>query len=534
MEAALPALRGLPAGPGRVGRLGAGVAGLAGWRRRGLAFGLGALAALALPPVHLLPVLLLAFPGLVWLCDGADSRRAAFGAGFWFGSGWFVVGLYWISHALLTDPARFGWMIPFAVFGLSGLLAAFVGLATLLVHLLKLRGPAAIPALAAAWTVSEWLRSWVLTGFPWNPLGSVWDVSAAMLQLGALAGVFGLSLLTALAAMLPAVLAYPLAPRVKAAALAVACLLPLAAFAGGAARLAAAPPAGAEAVPGLRLRLVQAAIDQAHKWREELRQRNLETHVELSRSPGFDAVTHVVWPETAAAFFLDLDAPRRALAARAAPPGGLLLTGAPRITPEGVEPFQVWNSLMAVDDQARMAGIYDKVHLVPFGEYVPLRKLLPIAKVTHGATDFSPGPGLRTLDLPGLPPFSTLICYEAIFPGAVVGAGQPRPAWLLTITNDGWFGMSAGPYQHLAAARMRAIEEGLPMVRAANTGISAVFDAYGREMGRLPLGVRGVLDADLPKPVPGSTIFGSYGNLLPLAAAALLLMVSLRLRKFSG
>ncbi|MBF0394337.1 MAG: apolipoprotein N-acyltransferase, partial [Alphaproteobacteria bacterium] len=215
-------------------------------------------------------------------------------------------------------------------------------------------------------------------------------------------------------------------------------------------------------------------------------------------------------------------------AAAAVPPGGLLLTGAPRATPPG-EPFRVWNSLVVIDERAGVAGIYDKVHLVPFGEYVPLRGVLPIAKLTHGSTDFSSGGALATLDLPGLPPVGPLICYEAIFPGRVTAADR-RPAWLLNVTNDGWFGISAGPHQHLASARLRAIEEGLPMVRAANTGISAVADGHGRVVATLGLGERGVLDAPLPNDL-SPTPYARLGDTVPLSVAALLAALSLLTRR---
>lgn len=501
---------------------------LTGWRRRLALFVLGALAALALPPVHALPVLLLAFPALVWMLEAAASRRAAFGAGWWWAMGWFSAGLYWISNALLTDPARFGWMIPFAIFGLSGLLAAFVGLATLAVHLSRVGGLGRVLLLASAWTVAEWLKSWVLTGFPWNPLGSVWDIAPVMLQLGSVVGIWGLSLLTAMAVMAPALLAEPLSPRGRAVILALTAGIPLALLGFGQVRLAGAPAAGQpdSMVPGIRLRLVQASLPQANKWRDDLREGNLREHVALSRSAGFESVTTVVWPETAASYFLDMDTLHREVVAAAAPLGGMVLTGAPRITPRDIQPFQVWNSLFAITSGAEVAGVYDKVHLVPFGEYVPFRAILPIAKITHGGTDFSAGPGPRTLDLPGLPPVSPLICYEAIFPGALVARDQKRPDWLLNVTNDGWFGLSAGPHQHLAASRMRAIEEGLPMVRAANTGISAVIDGHGREIARLGLGERGVVDAPLPRPA-GLTPYGRFGD----AFALLLLLACLGLSR---
>jgi apolipoprotein N-acyltransferase len=504
------------------------LAALSGWRRRLTLVGLGALGALALPPLSLLPVLLLSLPALVWLFDAAPTRRAAFGVGWWWGCGWFIVGLYWISYALLVDAAKFGWMIPFAVFGLSGLLAVFMGAATLAARLVGARGTGRVAVLAALWTLAEWLRSWMLTGFPWNSLGSVWDVSLPVLQVGAFGGLWGLSLLTALAAMAPALLADQPSPRRLALVGLLSVLLPLAAWGGGSLRLALVPPAET----GLTLRVVQPHIPQGTKWMEGRREGHLFDAVALSRGTSLDGIKAVIWPEAAAPFFLNLDDAHRAYAALAAPPDGLLLTGALRISPRGEDPFRLWNSLYAIAPGGPIVALFDKAHLVPFGEYVPLRWLLPITKITNGSTDFTPGPGPRTLDLPGLPPVAPLICYEAIFPGQVVGRDQPRPDWILNITDDGWFGLSAGPYQHLAAARLRGIEEGLPLVRAANTGISAVFDPLGREVARLGLGERGSFDVVLPRPV-AITPYGRWGDSLPLALVLACFAAGLAFRKAS-
>lgn len=526
--AAPMAARAVPGGAGGLGAAARRLSALAGWRRRLALVLLGALAALALPPVGWVPVLLVCIPGLVWMLDASASRRAAFGTGWWWGLGWFAAGLYWIANALLIEPEKFGWMIPFATLGLSALLACFTGIATAAARWLPARGVGRVFALAGSWTVMEWVRGWALTGFPWNPLGSVWDAAAPVLQAGSVVGVFGLSLFTMLVFGLPAVLTDFSPRRVRWGAVALSLGLLLAAGLTGWMRLQAVPAAD---VAGIRFRLVQAAIAQAHQWRDDLRQSQLLAHMDLSKGPGYDSVTHVVWPETAAPYVLDMDDLHRTLAASVVPPGGLLLTGAPRVTAQGVQPFQVWNSLMAIDGAGLLHGVYDKAHLVPFGEYVPLRAVLPIDKITRGGTDFSAGPGPRTLDLPGLPPVSPLICYEAIFPGAAVGRDQQRPGWLLTVTNDGWFGHSAGPYQHLAAGRMRAVEEGLPLVRAANSGVSAVFDPLGRERARLELGVTGVVDAALPEALP-PTFFARFGNAVPLALAMLsILCASLPGRK---
>lgn len=516
-------LRGSPSRAGAWGGLASRAAGSTGWRRGLLLALLGALATLALPPLGALPVLLPSLCGLVWVLEGARSRWSAFGAGWLWAWAWYAIGFYWIGNAMLVDPDKFAWMIPFATLGLGAVQAVFIGLATLVTHLTRTDGVARILVLAGAWTVMEWVRAWFLTGFPWNPLGSVWDAVPAVLQLASLAGVYGLCAFTILVFALPAALADFLSRRQRRLVLAAVALLLGGGFAFGQARLNAHPT---EMVPGIKLRLVQAAIAQRHMWREDLRQSQLLEHVDLSRGPGFDSITHVVWPETAAPFFLDLDGRSRTIAAMAAPVGGALLTGAPRITPQGVEPLQLWNSLMAIDGAGQVLGRYDKVHLVPFGEYVPLRGLLPITKLTAGGTDFSAGAGLRTLDIPGLPPLGPFICYESVFAGEVVGRDQKRPEWLLTVTNDGWFGKSAGPHQHLAAGRMRAVEEGLPLVRSANTGISAVLDPLGRELSRLDLGQRGIMDTGLPKPVP-PTPYGRWGNTVPLSGACALLLLGI-------
>jgi apolipoprotein N-acyltransferase len=253
-------------------------------------------------------------------------------------------------------------------------------------------------------------------------------------------------------------------------------------------------------------------------------------HIELSRRPGFDSRTHVIWPETAVPYFLSRQPDLRGVLARAAPAGGALLTGAPRMSEQGGGRV-FHNSLVALGPDGRTLGSYDKVHLVPFGEYVPLRQYLPLPKLTQGASDFTPGDGHDALEIESLPPFSVLICYEAIFPDEVVKPGT-RPAWLLNVTNDAWFGVSSGPHQHLASARLRAIEQGMPLVRAANTGISAIVDPWGRTLKRLDLQRVGILDGPLPQAIQGRTPYARFGDLPILLLSFGVLAIGLILRRF--
>jgi apolipoprotein N-acyltransferase len=278
----------------------------------------------------------------------------------------------------------------------------------------------------------------------------------------------------------------------------------------------------------VRLRIVQANIPQRQKWIPELRAGHLQRQRAMSRqsSPNSSArpPTHVIWPETAAPFFLSDNDAARGAAAVAAPSGGALITGAPR---RGDGNF--WNAAHVITGDGRIVASYDKAHLVPFGEYVPLRGILPLDKVVPGQGDFSAGAGRQTLAVPGLPPVSPLICYEAIFPGAVARR-DARPGWLLNLTNDAWFGTFAGPQQHFAIAATRAVEEGLPLVRAANTGISAVVDPYGRPVAMLGLGVEGVIDSGLPRALPTLTPYARSGNVVPAGLLGLIALLVVALR----
>jgi len=515
----------IPAAPAQLAALR--LAELQGVRRYGAAFLLGVLAAAALPPVDMTPVLVLSFVGFVWLFDGAQGSREAFGIGWCFGLGFFVAGLYWLAAALFVDIAKFWWLTPFALLGVPAILAIYTGGATLGAHWicrrLRWRGVSRALALAAFWCGAEWLRGHLLTELPWNLTGYAWSGafpgSLAMLQVTSVVGIYGLSLLTVTAAVLPATLGdlggrrWP--PLMAAAALIAAC------FAFGWARLDAVGVPGTQ--PGVRIRLVQPSVPQTLKNNPGERLANFRRQLALSRGPADigDPFNVLIWPEASAPPFLDRDAAARTAIAELLPATGLALVGSDRSDPPPGPLEHFWNGMVAIDHAGQIQGVYDKAHLVPFGEYVPFRGVLPMDKITPGTVDFSAGPGPRTLHLPGLPPVSPLICFEVIFPGAVIDPAD-RPQWLLAISNDAWYGFTSGPFQHFAIARVRAIEEGLPVVRAANNGVSGLIDPLGRVVQRLTLDVVGNLDVPLPRALP-PTLYEQLGDAFFFAGLPVLL-----------
>ena len=476
------------------------------WRRRGAAVLLGAFGALAFAPVHAVPAMLVSLVGVFWLIQGSSTRKAAFGIAWFWGFGQFAAGNFWIANSFLLDAAKFGWMIPPVIGGLAAFLALYPALVGAVLWKKDDLGAPRILAFAALFTIGEWLRGHVLTGYPWNLMAYVWDGVTPMMQSAALWGSWGLGFVTVLIFTLPAVFGRtPQKRDLIALGGGVALLAVL--FAGGAVRLSGAT---SEHVPGVNLRIVQANISQAEKLQGGFGLQHIEKQVALTRNtPGFANTTHVVWSESAANFFLDREPNLRQFIATAAPPGGALLTGTLRGTPSTGTVTEVWNSAVVIDSGGNVLAHADKAHLVPLGEYVPLRDYFPfINKLTPGSLNFSAAPGPQTIAVPGAPAVGPLICYEVIFPGAVTA--EERPQWLANVTNDGWFGISPGPYQHFTASRFRAVEEGLPLIRAANTGVSGIIDSYGRIESLSPLGTEAVIDGLLPVALP-STPFARWG-----------------------
>jgi apolipoprotein N-acyltransferase len=515
-----------------------------GWRRVLVAFLAGAFSTLALAPFDIWPAPFLSFPILVWLIDGSAAGRlggalAAASAGWWFGFGYFVVSLYWIGNALLVDAKTFGWLLPFAVVALPAALAVFTGLGTTLARLLWGRGPGRVLALAIGLTVSEWLRGHLFTGFPWNAFGYALASPLPLAQGAALVGIWGLTFLAVAIYASAAVLADDRGDTRRpwvAPALGAALLGGLAIY--GALRLRDTPTTF---VDGVRLRIMQPNLQQDEKFNYSQKQQVMERYLALSdrasgpRSSGLHDVTHLIWPESAFPFFLTRDAGALAQIAALLPSGTVLITGAVR-APEGVPEAAVtraYNSIYVIDHDGSILSVYDKVHLVPFGEYLPFQDFLEqlgLRQITKLRGGFIPGDRHRVLKVPRAPDVLPLICYEIVFPEALP-PGE-RPGWMVNLTNDGWFGVSPGPYQHLAQARIRAIEQGLPLVRAANTGISAVVDPLGRVIESLPLGTDGVLDARLPRPA-ALTPYARMGDLPIGLAVALAAAVVMRGRRRS-
>ncbi len=461
---------------------------------------------------------------------GPRPRRAAFVLGWLAGLGYFGVSTWWIAEPFLVEPEIHGWMAPFAVVLMGGGLALFWGAAGVVYRMIRPRGAWKVLVFAGVFAGVEWLRGHVFTGFPWNLPGETWRAGSAPSQAAALFGAYGLTWVTLALASTPALLMMPIQRLAQAGAMVCAGIVLTSLYAGGAGRLAAARPVTAEAAPTIRI--VQANIDQKDKWKPENLDLILDTYARLSAQPARGnppPADIVIWPEGALpAVINDLLAdPIYGRRLRdAVQPGQTLLMGANRAEAGANGAYRYFNTLLALrrePDGLRVTGVYDKHRLVPFGEFLPFGDLagrLGLRALVHMPDDFTPGPPPRPMRAEGVPPVQPLICYEALFPG--LAAQGDRPSWILNVSNDAWFGATSGPWQHLNIASYRAIEQGLPIIRATPTGVSAVIDAQGRIMPgkRLSLGREGVIDARLPPP-GAPTLYSRLGD-APFAAFLIL------------
>ncbi len=500
------------------------------YKTSALLFGL--LLVAALPPFYQTWAVFAAFCGVFALSQRQSSAKRLSAIGYWFGFGYFSAGFYWVGNALLIDAAKTGWLYPFVLL-LGG---GFFGLFTIFPFALMKFGKtrfSKILLLAAGWFLStEWLRSVFLTGFPWNPLSSVLAFNPLWLQTLAWWGTYGLSMLVVIMAALPAV--WLLNPNKRNIwALFCSLLLILGLYLYG--DFALVQWGKLNAGEQIHVRLVQPSIPQTMKWSRDAVEKNFAQYVDLSRAAGLENIDFVIWGETASPFNLVYDLEHRVTAQEAVPPQGYLLAG---MLQDGYDQttgdYLLYNSLAAMDYFGQIHDIYSKNHLVPFGEYIPLRQYLPkwVKPLTNMVGQFAKGEKYQTVKLDGYAEFAPLICYEVIFSGQIVRK-QNKPKWAVVLTNDGWYGISAGPYQHLVAAQMRAAEEGISIVRSANSGISAVINPYGIITSQIGLSERGYIDDTVKISMSHDTLFGKYGNTIPLFWAVILIFIACSVDCFS-
>ncbi|MBR1648887.1 MAG: apolipoprotein N-acyltransferase [Alphaproteobacteria bacterium] len=482
------------------------------------AFFSGLLLVFALPPCYQVWLTVIAFGCLIILLQNASDYKKAFFVGYWFGFGFFSFGLSWIANALVLDLIHFGWLIPIAVLASGAFFGVFVGIPAMLTHFFK-NDTAKILAFSAFWGIFEWLRSFFLTGFPWNLLGSIWTFDHRFLQLAACFGTYGLSSLTVFMAILP----FNRQKKLFSLLISVLLLVCMAGF--GFWRCYKIDNVGES---DLRIRVVQPSIPQNLKWNYGDLENNFADYVEMSQDKDFENFNAVIWGETASTFALKWDKTHFMQIMPAIPDDGYLITGSIDYLEDEEDRFLPVNAGLVLNHAQGVISDYAKTHLVPFGEYLPLRRFLPagLRPITNVIADFKSGEGNKTVKTESLPPFGILICYEIIFPHEIINSND-RPQWLINLTNDGWYGRSFGPYQHLAAAQLRAAEEGITIVRAANSGVSALISRSGKILASIGLQVRGNLDFYLPENRDIITPYARYGNLCFFVLAALLLATAL-------
>ena len=513
-----------------------------GWRRWLTAFAAGGLSALAMAPFNAWPILFLTLPALVWLIDGAAVGRwggvfVAATTGWWFGFGYFVAGLYWIGYAFLVDAQTFGWLLPLAVIGLPAVLAIYPAIGVALARMLWTRGATRILTLAVTLTAAEWLRGHLFTGFPWNAFGYALTEPLALAQSASVIGIWGLTFITICIGASPATLTDERGETPRPWLPLGLGMVVLAGLGGwGALRLQRTPT---EFVDGVHLRIMQPNLQQDVRFNYAAREQVMARYIALSdQAPSPQSrdvhANLLIWPESPFPFVLTHEPGALAQIAKLLSPSTVLITGAIRVDEaSGPTNLRAHNSIYVLGTDASILDIYDKVHLVPFGEYLPFQGFLErlgLQNLTKQVGGFSSGGHHKLITIPGAPLALPLICYEVIFPGEEMPPGQ-RGDWIVNVTNDAWFGYSTGPFQHLEQSRVKAIEEGLPLVRAANTGISAVIDPLGRVIKSLALGREGIVDSPLPRPI-AEPVYARVGDAPAFAMVVLALLAALYRKRF--
>ena len=468
-------------------------------------FSAGIIASFGFPPIYALPVFIMAMIFAFLLCDDAKSCKKVASLGYCFGIGFFCAGFYWISNALLVDISSFGFLYPITLLAPGIFFGLFLIPPFLAWHYFRNSGIwYKIIGFSALFVCMEYIRSFFLTGFPWNMLGSMFAFSNILIQTASLIGTYGLSFLVLI--ITGACYALLKKDYMRAVTVLLAVSVFMSSF--GIWRIKTQN----NDLSSLKIRLVQPSIPQTLKWDERELEQNLKTYIEMSRKNISKDVKMVVWGETAVAFNPQDSAYYRRLLKQAVPQEGYLVTGTLRYNKKH---HKLYNSLSVIDEKGKTVAFYDKNHLVPFGEYIPFRRYLPqwIKPVANQIADLSEGEPYKRLHVQNLPDFSALICYEIIFPDKVVNR-KDKPNFLVVVSNDGWYGQSFGPYQHLVAARLRAVEEGITIIRSANNGISAVINPAGIILGQIPLNIADIKDIYLPKVLTLPTVYARIGGTL--------------------
>lgn len=474
-------------------------------------FLLGGITVLGLPPYHYIFFSIIGLASFFYLINTNNSIKSVFYISWFFGIGFFGFGLSWLSEAFFTEGMNIEYLAPIPPIGLGLFLGLYICIPACL-SILFSSGVFRLIAFSAVWCASEILRGVLFTGFPWNPIGSILARWPIFIQTASIWGVYGVGFFFVMFASSFGLLNWKDFYKKK-IFFAVPVLIFVFFMSFGWIRLKTLE--NSHLINGITVRLVQPNIKQGIKWDRGHAERVLMDYIHLSRSNGAEKVTHVLWPETATQFVLDQDNFAHSMILSALLPSSILLAGSLRVERDENGKLKLFNSVVAINDLGVNLGYYDKNHLVPFGEYVPLSKIFPfIKRIVPGSIDFSRGRGIKTTNIPRTLPVGILVCYEIIFPGKVVDKKE-RPYWIMNATNDAWYGMSSGPYQHFVSAQFRAVEEGIPVVRVANSGISGVINAYGRVLKKTNLGEKTVLDSGIPYRTKSATIFGLYGNIIP-------------------
>jgi apolipoprotein N-acyltransferase len=493
-----------------------------GWKRNGIAFLAGLCLNFALPPFDFFGVGFVAFPVLLWLLEGADPSPSARGVlrtypaavvGWFFGFGYFLGGLWWLGNALINAGPEFIWALPLAVVGLPAALAFFFSFAAIIARTLRGSGIGAAASLAFAVGITEWLRGFVFTGFPWNGIGMTIMPSPTLMQSASVFGIVGMNAIAVFVFALPGCF---ILGRYKWMGPVLSGALFCAHAVFGFMTLGNTPQTSPKDISTARI--VQPSIQQSDKWNQAERDRIFSTYLKLTAQlpeEGKPVPALVIWPETAVPFILTDRPDALAAIGEVLVDGQILLAGAVRQegARENGDELRYYNSIVAINSNGEIIDAADKVHLVPFGEYLPMQGLLRslgIDQIVTTPGGFTAGSRLHTFSLPNLPPILSMICYEIIFPGALEAA-KTRPQLVVNVTNDAWYGHTPGPYQHFRLAQIRAVESGVPIIRAANNGVSGFIDSHGKVTSALDLDVFGNLDAPIDQNA-SKTVYSSYAK----------------------